>query len=153
MNDWEQDIFLLLRDYRIGFLSTQGKYGPETSMAPFALYEDSILLHLSTLARHTANLAAHPAAGFMICTPETSMESPLALPRLSIQGVVSPLADDALATAKESYLQAVPEAGVLFGFADFRLYALIPAHLHWVGGFGSAREISLAAWRKTRSGT
>jgi len=146
--DWQQGIHDLLGTCRIGFLSTQGKHGPETSMAPFALYQDSILLHLSSLARHTANLAAHPAAGFMICTPETATPSPLALPRLSLQGEVSPLADAEREQAKAAYLGKLPEAEALFGFADFRLYRLSPAHIHWVGGFGSAREIPLSAWRK-----
>ena len=146
--DWKPEVQHLLGTCRIGFLSTQGKHGPETSTAPFALYEDSILLHLSTLARHTTNLGAHPAAGFMICTPETAMPSPLALPRLSLQGNVSPLADTAREQAKHAYLSKLPEAESLFGFADFRLFRLLPARIHWVGGFGSAREIPLSAWSK-----
>ncbi|HCS13244.1 MAG: hypothetical protein COS82_03405 [Zetaproteobacteria bacterium CG06_land_8_20_14_3_00_59_53] len=141
-------IHTLLTISRIGFLATGGKEGPETSMAPYALYEGDILLHLSSLARHTANITAQPAAGFMICTPETAMDSPLALPRLSLHGPVSPVAEDTLAPAKASYLQAIPEAAALFDFADFRLYRLNPRQVHWIGGFGSARQIPLEAWRK-----
>jgi len=147
-NDWQQDVLNLLITCRIGFLSTQGKHGPESSMAPFVLHGDSILLHLSALARHTTNLSAHPAAGLMICTPETAMASPLALPRLSLQGDVCPLADAQREQARSAYLEKLPEAEALFSFADFRLYRLSPAHIHWVGGFGSAREIPLSAWKK-----
>jgi len=150
---WQQEIGTLLKHCRIGFLATQGEAGPETSMAPFALYRGGMLLHLSSLARHTANIAAHRTAGFMICTPETAADSPLALPRLSLQGSVVPVSADELASAKQAYLHNIPDAEPLFGFADFCLYRLAPEHIHWVGGFGSARIISPATWKKiTASG-
>lgn len=152
VGDRQEHVCILLNNCRIGFLATQGKDGPETSMAPYAVHQGNILLHLSRLARHTGNIAAQPSAGFMICTPETAMDSPLALPRLSLSGQISRLADNALAAARRVYLQAVPEAEPLFGFADFRLFNLMPQQIHWVGGFGSAREINLAAWRKICSG-
>lgn len=146
--DWQQEIIELLSSCRIGFLATLGKEGPETSMAPFAMHKDCPLLHLSRLARHTGNIKAHPLAGFMICAPETSMSSPLALPRLSLQGGLAPIAASELEAARKVYLQAITEAAPLFDFADFRLFRLEVTHIRWIGGFGSARDISLNAWRK-----
>jgi len=146
--DPHKEIRALLGSCRIGFLATQGKAGPESSMAPYALHGESALLHLSRLARHTANIAAHCTAGFMICSPETAEDSPLALPRLSLQGKVIPVPADALASAKTAYLHNIPDAEPLFDFADFCLYRLVPEYIHWVGGFGSARSISPATWKK-----
>jgi heme iron utilization protein len=147
-SDWQKEIRALLGSCRIGFLATQGKVGPESSMAPYALYGENVLLHLSRLARHTANVEVHSTAGFMICTPETVADSPLALPRLSLQGSVVPVTADERVSAKQFYLHQIPDAEALFSFADFCLYRLAPEHIHWVGGFGSARNISLAAWKK-----
>ncbi|MES0372291.1 MAG: pyridoxamine 5'-phosphate oxidase family protein, partial [Mariprofundaceae bacterium] len=73
---WESEITTLLSGCRIGFLATQGKLGPETSMAPYAIHQGHILLHLSKLAKHTANIADHPKVGLMLCTPETAADSP-----------------------------------------------------------------------------
>ena len=145
-SDLQKEIRTLLRSCRIGFIATQGKAGPESSMAPYALHGESVLLHLSRLARHTANISEHPSAGFMICTPEKAAASPLALPRLSLQGSVVPVPVDELASAKQTYLHNIPDAEPLFGFADFCLYRLAPEYIHWVGGFGSARSISPATW-------
>ena len=144
---WQRDIGSLLASTRIGFLATTGAHGTEASMAPYALYGGDILLHLSQLARHTANLVRQPVAGFMICSPEASMDSPLALPRLSLQGRIESLSEDRLTEAGTAYLRSIPEAEPLFGFTDFALYTLHPEKIHWVGGFGSARDIPAAAWQ------
>jgi len=151
-DEWQHQLADLLGHCRIGFLATQGRDGPESSMAPYALHDGGILLHLSRLARHTANIAEHASAGFMICTPETSMASPLALPRLSLQGSMTPVPPDGLDVARQAYLQVIADAGPLFGFADFGLYHLDPARIHWVGGFGKARDISRAAWQNICTG-
>lgn len=145
---WQQQVRKLLDGCRIGFLATSGEHGPESSMAPYAADGGSILLHLSQLARHTSNIAAHPVAGLMICTPETANDSPLALPRLSLQGEVLAVPAEERDTARAAYLQVIPEAKELFGFADFALYRLQPARIHWVGGFGQARSIPPATWRE-----
>jgi len=145
---WQKDIRALLASCRIGFLATQGKVGAESSMAPYALYHDNVLLHLSRLARHTANIQAHPMSGFMICSPESSMDSPLSLPRLSLQGNIDPIANEDLVSARKAYLHAVAEAAPLFEFADFQLFRLKVVNIRWVGGFGSARDIPHSAWRK-----
>ena len=138
----------MLVQSRVCFLATQGEQGPETSMAPYAVQRGNILLHLSGLARHTANIKTSPGIGLMICTPETVDESSLALPRLSLQGVVAPVSDALLERAKAAYLERIPDAEPLFSFADFRLFQLEPAHIHWVGGFGKARTVSVAQWQK-----
>ncbi len=144
---WQQDIQQLLHNTTIASLATQGAQAPECSMAPYALFEGDVLLHLSALARHTNNIALSSQVGLMICTPETTQSSPLALPRISLQGTIKSVAKDDFQRAKAAYLKHIPDAEPLFSFADFSLYRISVESIHWVGGFGSARKISLESWR------
>ncbi|PIP03154.1 MAG: hypothetical protein COX55_01415 [Zetaproteobacteria bacterium CG23_combo_of_CG06-09_8_20_14_all_54_7] len=143
-----EEIRDLIGASRAAFLATIGEHGPESSMAPFAIYAGNPLLHLSGLARHTKNLNASPQAGLMVCTPERDGESVLALPRLSLQGHVAVVVGEGLAQAREAYLQRIPEAEQLFAFADFRLFCLQVERIYWIAGFGSAREIPLLSWQQ-----
>ena len=151
-DSWKLDLTRLLQRNRIGFLSTSGGHGPEVSMAPFALFEGDLLLHLSGLARHTKNLELSSAAGFMICAPEADGESILSLARVSLQGDLRPVSDQSLEAAKAAYLKAVAEAEPLFDFADFRLFRFSVTEIYWIGGFGSARALTLPQWRGVLSG-
>ena len=147
INNWAAEIQTLLGQSKVCFLATQGKHGPETSMAPYAIHQGNMLFHLSRLAQHTTNIETNPAIGLMICTPETAADSPLALPRLSLQGEVMLIGDLQLEAAKAAYLNAIPDAESLFSFADFQLFQFMPSRIHWVGGFGKARNISLEKWQ------
>ncbi|WP_018294430.1 HugZ family protein [Mariprofundus ferrooxydans] len=151
-DSWQQGVGELLQKSRISFLATEGRGGPETSMAPYALHRGLILLHLSGLARHTANIEQHPQIGLMICTAESESHSPLALARLSLQGDVRRVPDEQLATARSAYLKHIPEAEQLFSFADFHLFEFTPAVINWVGGFGKARKISQQQWQQLSDG-
>jgi putative heme iron utilization protein len=146
INNWAADIQTLLGQSKVCFLATQGQNGPETSMAPYAIHNATILLHLSKLARHTANIETNSSIGLMICTPEPAADSPLALPRLSLQGEATSVSDKQLDAARQAYLNAIPDAEPLFSFADFRLFQFTPSRIHWVGGFGSARKIAVSDW-------
>ena len=140
------EIQTLLLKCRIGSLATLGKDGPEASMAPFAMDQGDIILHLSKLARHTGNITDHPKVGFMICTPESAADSPLSLPRLSLQGDIEAVSDDEYDRVKAIYIETIPDAEPLFEFPDFRLFRLTPSFIYWVGGFGSARSIAPRDW-------
>jgi len=144
---WQKEIALLLQQCHIGFLATTGKYGPETSMTPFAMHQGNIILHLSSLARHTQNIFNQANVGFMVCTPESEHKSPLALPRLSLQGKIEPVPTACLNASKEAYLKRLPDAEQLFSFADFKLFHILPSHIQWVGGFGAAKKVSLETWK------
>jgi len=145
--DYVNDILALLQQRKICFLATQGKYGSEASMAPFAIFQGVILLHLSSLAKHSGNIALNPNIGLMICTPETENASVLALPRLSLQGDVSTVDEEQLQAARAAYIQQIPDAEMLFSFADFKLFQFSPDRIHWVGGFGKARKVPLEQWQ------
>jgi len=151
-DNWQEEVLQLVQQCRIGFLATQGKHSPETSMAPFAIYQGNILLHLSSLARHSKNILNQPNVGFMVCTPETEEQSPLALPRLSIQGKIELVSDAFLNASKTAYLQRVPDAEQLFSFADFKFFQIVPCDMQWVGGFGSARKVNVGRFQKIFDG-
>ncbi len=146
-DSWMQGVQQLLIESRISFLASMGEHGPETSMAPFAIHEGKILLHLSSLAKHTRNIERKANIGMMICTPERLDDSPLALPRLSLQGKATHVDDEDMADEKLAYLKRIPDAEQLFSFADFCLFQLTPSHIYWVGGFGKARKVSLQQWQ------
>jgi len=152
---WQEEISQLLQQCFIGFLASTGEHGAEASMAPFAIDRGNIILHLSQLARHSKNILNQPDVGFMICTPEIEKTSPLALPRLSIQGKVEPVPNAYLDASKEAYLKRIPDAEQLFTFADFSLFQIVVSHIQWVGGFGSSRKVTLASWNQlaSRQGT
>jgi len=147
---WQHGVQTLLSQSRVCFLATEGSHGPETSMAPYAVHQGKILLHLSQLARHSANIKLSPEIGLMICTPETLASSVLALPRLSLQGSVIPVSDEqfeafkTFESAKAAYLKRIPDAEPLFSFGDFTLFQFTPVFIHWVGGFGKARKLTPA---------
>jgi len=145
--DWQNNIQTLLNHTHIAFLSSQGEHSPETSMAPYAVCEGSIVLHLSGLARHSQNIQNHAQVGLMICTPESSESSPLALPRLSITGNIKAVSKAHQATCQQAYLDKIPDAEPLFSFPDFTLYTVQPETVFWVGGFGKARKIPLETWK------
>jgi len=145
---WKSQIPLLLSQCHSGYLATIGIHGPETSMTPFANQQGNILLHLSTLARHTKNISHQSDVGFMICTPETPATSPLSLPRLSLQGTIQPVPESQYKAAQAAYLNHIPDAQSLFCFGDFKLFYISPSHIQWIGGFGSARKITLESWHR-----
>jgi len=143
---WTKDIQLLLSQTKVAFLSTQGTLGPESSMAPFAIFEGKALLHLSQLAKHSKNIQQTPDIGLVVCTPETKGTSPLALPRISFTGRIEKVSPTNLVKAKSCYLAAIPDALLLFDFTDFTLYQLCINEVYWVGGFGSARKVPIETW-------
>jgi len=145
-DNWQEEVSQLLQQCRIGFLATQGEHSPETSMTPFAMHQGGIILHLSTLARHTKNIANDHHVGFMVCTPEKEGKSPLSLPRLSLQGTIEPVDNTLIEAAKHAYLERISDAQPLFSFADFTLFHITPSHIQWVGGFGSTRKIDVESW-------
>jgi len=160
---WMSDLKTLLGKTKIGFLATQGERTPETSMTPYAIHpsKGEVVLHLSSLAKHSKNVKKHAEVGLMICMPEHDVEmdktaSVLGLARLSLTGrlkLISAEQDLSQIDAGDeayqaAYLQKIPEAEPLFSFADFRLYKLEVDSVFFVGGFGRARKVSLADWLK-----
>ncbi|MDX8381217.1 MAG: pyridoxamine 5'-phosphate oxidase family protein [Ghiorsea sp.] len=146
-DDWQQDVQTLLKSTQVAFLSTMGETSPETSMCPYAVFNGDIILHLSSLAKHSKNIQNHKQVGLIICTPENKAVSPLALARISFTGKIEPVTEVKRIAYQDAYLNHVPDAQPLFTFPDFTLYRIQVAEIKWVGGFGKARKIPLETWK------
>ena len=99
-----------------------------------------LLMHLSSLAEHTRNLARNPAASILLAEPDDGRADPQELARISLVGEVRLLArdDPAHDASRRCYLARLPQAEPRFEFGDFNLYALRPARAQFVGGFARA---------------
>ncbi len=120
----------------------------------------TIVLLLSDLAVHTANLKSDPRASLLIVgsaadigdsradTPSAAKANaghdPLTLPRLTLVGHAKLAGDPDIAAPV--YLDRHPGASGYAGFADFRFYRFMPESAHLVAGFGRIADIDPAAF-------
>lgn len=139
----------LLTDCRVAALGTLGDDGlPSVSMVPYAVEPDHALLvlHVSGLAAHTANLQRQPLASLMVMQPEAPDQPVHALPRITLQvRADTPTPGSALHTAcRQAYLTRFPEAEPMTTLGDFRFVALHVLAARQVAGFGAARTVDAA---------
>ena len=107
----------------------------------------TIVLLLSDLAVHTANLQGDPRASLLIVgstadAPCDPGDDPLTLSRLTLVGDASIAGDPDIAAPL--YLDRHPGAAGYAGFADFRFYRFMPQSAHLVAGFGRIADINPA---------
>lgn len=152
----------LLAEQELASLATLHHGEPAVSMVPYALLDGrhdadgtpALLLHVSRLAPHTADLLATPAVGLLVMAPRTPQDNPLALPRLSLQGRALPCRpeDPAYPAARAAYLARLPEAEPMFGFGDFTLLRVVPTRARFVAGFGRAMALGPAQLAQVLTG-
>ncbi|HSG95981.1 MAG TPA: pyridoxamine 5'-phosphate oxidase family protein [Afifellaceae bacterium] len=120
----------------------------------------TIVLLLSDLAVHTANLKTDPRASLLIvgrCSDigepasraeadvsSNASDDPLTLPRLTLVGHVALASDPDIASPV--YLDRHPGASGYAGFGDFRIYRFAPQSVHLVAGFGRIADIDPAVF-------
>ncbi|XZG70485.1 pyridoxamine 5'-phosphate oxidase family protein [Chitinibacteraceae bacterium HSL-7] len=133
----------LLSEQRLAALATLHDGDPAISTVPYAATVDGLLIHVSALASHTADLVAHPEVALLITAPDNG-DSVLARPRLSVRGRARPLEAGGAEhrQAKARYLEQLPDAEALFGFGDFSLFLIEPTTARLVAGFGRARTLA-----------
>ncbi|MCW5653476.1 pyridoxamine 5'-phosphate oxidase family protein [Hydrogenophaga sp.] len=136
----------LLTRQRVGALGTLGMDGaPWVSLVPFAV--DTALrvlvLHVSALAQHTANLRRDARASLLVSQAEVAGEPVHALPRamLVTQAQTLESGSEAELSARNAYLQRFPEAAHMTALGDFSFVALTPLGARQVAGFGAARSL------------
>ncbi len=102
-----------------------------------------VVLHLSELARHTRLLREAGVAALGLSEPDPGGGDPQRLARLTLEGPVEWLAagDPRFEEARRAYLDRLPWAAPRFGFADFRLFLLLPERARLVAGFGRALDL------------
>ncbi len=147
----------LLRTTPTAALATLHRGEPAVSMVPFALLSggEGLVVHVSRLATHTQDMLDHPGVALLVTGTVAAGDSPLALPRVSIQGHARPCPADAPAhaQARQAYLAKLPDAEPLFGFGDFSLFVIEPESLRFVAGFGRAMAFKAERLREVLAGS
>ncbi len=144
----------LLRAQRVAALATLEPDGsPFASMVPFAIepQQGGLVLHVSALAPHTANLEREPRVSLLVMQAEQAGEPVHALPRVSLLGCAStPQPGSAhWAACRAAYLQRFPEAEPMTQLGDFRFVAIELQGARQVAGFGAARSVAADELRLT----
>jgi len=144
------DVKRLMRLARTGALATLEMTGtPLATLIGVASDVDGAPLFLmSTLSRHTRNLANDPRASLLL-TGGHDRGDPLNDPRVTLGGHVERCTAP---RAKVRYLQRNPKAGLYASFADFAFYRLRIDDVHFNGGFGRAAPLSAAEVLVSREG-
>jgi heme iron utilization protein len=145
------DVKRLMRLARTGALATLEVTGgaPLTTLLGVASdFDGAPLFLMSTLSRHTRNLAGDPRASLLL-TGRHDRGDPLNQPRVTLTGQVERCAAP---RAKVRYLQRNPKAGLYAGFADFALFQLRIGDVHFNGGFGRAAPLTVAEVLSPREG-
>lgn len=109
----------------------------------------ALVLLLSDLAVHTANLKGDPRAALLIVgrgadIGDSGADDPLSPPRLTLVGHILVAGDQEIAAAL--YLDRHPGAADYAGFGDFRFYRFAPQSAHLVAGFARIADIDPAAF-------
>lgn len=138
----------LLHTQEVAALGTLHKGQPYVSMVPFALQPGGtdFLIHVSQLAAHTKDMLAHPLVSLLVMALPAPGVTAQETARITVQGEAVQLARDTpeYASAQAAYLARFPQSEMMFGFADFSLFAIVPESIRFVGGFAQATTISPA---------
>ena len=133
----------LMRLARTAALATLEPDGgaPLTTLVGVASdFDGAPLFLMSTLSRHTRNLAGDPRVSLLLAeSPERG--DPLNHPRLTLGGRIERCADP---RARLRYLQRNPKAALYASFADFAHFRLKIDNVHFNGGFGRANALTPA---------
>jgi putative heme iron utilization protein len=135
----------LLAAQPVAALATLHRGEPAVSMVPFVLPPGAahLVIHVSSLATHTADMLAHPRVGLLVMADATGGASPQALPRVSLQADAEQLPGDSEmhAQARAQYAARFPDAAITFELPDFSFFLLRPISARLVGGFGHAYSL------------
>lgn len=154
-DDTRAMLHTVLQRQPVAALATLHGGVPAASMVPYALMPDGrLVIHVSQLATHTADMQAAPQVALLVTAPQDTSPTPLALPRISLQGLAHPCPADHAdhAQARSLYQMRFPDSEPLFGFGDFSLFLVEPTQVRFVAGFGQAHALTGAAWRLLMAG-
>jgi heme iron utilization protein len=141
----------LMRLARTGALATleADGGGPLTTLVGVASdFDGAPLFLMSTLSRHTRNLAHDPRASVLL-TGSHDRGDPLNHARVTLGGRVE---REPASRAKSRYLQRNRKAALYAGFTDFGMFRLRVESVHFNGGFGRAAPLAPADVLASREG-
>ena len=130
----------LMRLARTGALATleAGSAPLNTLVGVASDFDGAPLFLMSTLSRHTKNLARDPRASLLL-TARHERGDPLNHPRVTLGGAIEPRPAP---RAKVRYLQRNQKARLYADFTDFAVFTLRIEDVHFNGGFGRAAPLS-----------
>jgi putative heme iron utilization protein len=134
------------RTAALGTLAADGEVA--LSRVPYAVDPKggSLIIHISALAAHTAQLERHPRASLLIAARELDGAPVHALPRVSIDVRAEACTDKVhQRLAQACYLERFPEVEPMTQLGDFRFVHLRPLGARHVAGFGAARSLDAPA--------
>ncbi|WP_243317451.1 HugZ family protein [Geothrix paludis] len=144
----ESTLHALLTGLPVASLGTLQEGAPFVSMVPVVPAPDGagFLIHVSGLAQHTRDLRADARASLLLVVPMEEGQNPLALPRVTLQGVAEEIPGESSRhdQAAEAYLARFPEAEMTLGLGDFSFFLIRPASGRLVLGFGRALSLDAA---------
>ena len=145
----------LLESQQLAALATLHKGEPWVSMVPYALLPQGrgFVVHVSSLATHTADMLANAAVGLLVVASPGSAATPQETVRAGVQGRASQCARDSAVylEARALYLARFPQSEEMFSFTDFSLFVIAPHSVRFVGGFGRATSILAEAFSAVMS--
>jgi heme iron utilization protein len=128
---------LLLRTARTAALATIDRAGggPLTTLVSLGTdYSGAPLMLFSQLAHHTKNLAIDPRGSLLLST-RAERGDPLNRPRLTLSGRIVPHEEG---RARARFIRQNPKSRLYAGFADFGIFRMEIASIHFNGGFARA---------------
>ena len=132
------------RTAALGTLDVQDG-APFVSMTPYAIdtAQQRLVIHVSGLAAHTANMAVHPRVSVLVAAGEAEGAPVHDLPRVTLEGVAhTPVpGSPGHASARAAYLARFPDAEMMTALPDFRFVTIAVTGARQVAGFGSARSV------------
>jgi putative heme iron utilization protein len=137
----------LLAGQRVAALGTLDDDGlPLVTMVPFAIEPQTgqLVVHVSGLAAHSANLLLRPAVSLLVMQAEQPGQPVHALPRVSLRGQARVLPADTppWLDARRAYLARFPEAEPMTQLGDFRFFVVAVSAARQIAGFGAARSVT-----------
>ena len=111
--------------------------------------DGSVLFLFSELAEHTQALASDTRASLLFVDAALDGDAS-AVARVTLQGACVRVADTERAECTRIYVASRPHAAHVSTFADFRPYRFELDAIRWIGGFGRAAWLDLAAYRAAR---
>ncbi len=120
---------------------------PYGSVASYGLDDrGNPLFFVSLMAEHTQNAIRDPRASLLVTEPVPDGADPLASGRVTLMGLLSPIADDDRAVARDRYLAANPTSAYYIDFGDFTFYRLDVESIRYVGGYGRMSWVDAAMY-------
>ena len=121
---------------------------PYGSFVTFGMDGGDPVFLVSVLAEHTKNLQGEPKCSLLVA--ETGDGDPLARGRVTLVGTCERLEEEtAIASAREAFLEANPNASYYVDFKDFSFWKLGVESVRYIGGYGRMSWVDCQDWRES----